>query len=302
MKYATSLIVNEELQYMATKKRHIEGKGKPREKPAPRPKDLLVEAEAFRKEARATKSETLRRLCNKKADELTMQLVSSSEESIDSDSVRIESDFRRNEEILRERIRMKKDDLDVQLKVGSAMILKEKVSKMNAGEEFEFRTRNITPDDTKTITRDIDGEEETTVIKSAAEKIADWSTPVEQLARIHPMRAPEPNEEEKEYQTHTTPAVIAPSPVALTSRSVQPRNISDRNVEPQKSKVQPTQLISVREERELATAAKLEELARMKVRSISDGRKLDKENFKKGLVTCYEQKARNCGLKSHAFF
>jgi hypothetical protein len=302
MKYATSLIVNEELQYAAVKKRRIEGKGKPREKPAPKPKDLLVEAEAFRKEARATKSETLRRLCMKKADELTMQCVSSSEESIDSDSVRIESDFRRNEEIIRERLRMKKDDLDVQLKVGNAMILKDKVDKMNAGEEYAFRTRNITPDDTKTTTRAIDGEEETTVIKTAAEKINEWSTPVEKLALTRPMCAPEPYCEEKEDEIHPKPAAIAPSPVALTSRSVQPQKISDRNVEPQKSKVQSTQLISVREERELALAAKLEELVRMKVRSISDGRKLDKENFKKGLVTCYEQKARNCGLKSHAFF
>jgi hypothetical protein len=296
MKYATSLIINEELQYMAVKKRHMEGKGKTREKPAPRPKDLLIEAEAFRKEARATKSETLRRLCMKKADELTLQCVSSSEESLDSDSVRIESDFRRNEEILRERLRMKKDDLDVQLRVGNAMIMKDKVNKMNAGEEFEFRTRNITPDDTKTIQRDIDGEEEATVIKTAAEKIEEWSTPVEKLARIHPMRAPEPNSDKREQPTRNRteeqkPAVIAPLPIALVSRSAKPH----------KSKVQLSTLRDDQASEELKLAANRERLAKMKVKTVSDGRKLDKENRAKGVLSCYELEARKCGLKNSFF-
>jgi hypothetical protein len=200
---------------------------------------------------------------------------------------------------------MKKDDLDVQLRVGNAMIMKDKVKKMNAGEEFEFRTRNITPDDTKTIQRDLDGEEETTVTKTAAEKIEEWSTPVEKLARIHPMRAPEPNGDKKEQRTHNRsdnnpqkrleqkPAVIAPSPVALVSRSA----------EPHKSKVQLTSLKDEQDaSRKLKLAANRERLAKMKVKTISDGRNLDKKNRANGVLSCYELEARECGLKNGSFF
>lgn len=201
-KYAASLVANSDVAYNQLKAKRKEKNVKNQQKtsdenswripntpskqtPKKSNKEVmhpLEECARLRKEAVATKSETLRRACLQRADELTVQYLSQSGTDVDSDTCAAESTFRRNEEIMRQRI----TDLKTAATYEKLTMDNIKTVKKLEGEEleeFEYKTRGKTPANT---TAGIDEDDIPIVKETAPEKIARWSSPADVVARIHP--------------------------------------------------------------------------------------------------------------------